>query len=658
MAIRSNTATGWLPAAASSSDQESILLIGKSIPNLQGYAISGVSSDTVMNKSVSSNAPHVGIKFGKISLHAWVALGALALGVSVMPALAIDGTWAVTSGTASWATPASWVSGTAAGGAGSTVNLTAGSGSEKIVTLDGDRTVGILNLGNAGTYRINSGTGGSLIFDNSGSNAQLNFIGTYPLVISALATLNSSLDINSNGSTNLKYFAGGVTASGTGNKVMTFSGSGTGALTIGGKLSDGGGATLSLRQDSGSGGISLTGANANSFSGGVQVSSGTLLAYNSDAKVFGLGTIDLNGGTLRIWQFVDYNFGNSTLVSKNSSIIIGRSSGPTPAITHTLGTLNIGNNILTVNNAGSLTTTSEDTLVFGATTLTGDATFSVQQAAAVNTRLKLGALNGTFNLTKTGNGAIDFSAAAGTYSGTTTLNAGTMIVGNNAALGTGKVVVSGTGVATLQIGTGITTGNNIVYSNTNAASAIQRVVSGSSAFNVGTTTTLTSEFTGGTDNTTASLRAGNSSTTLTMSFAPTSAASNDGDRISDVFNLSLTGSPTYVLQLTTGLVGSDPLYLGWLDGGSWVEATTGNSGTPGSFAGPHAMTWDAFVSANGAFDAATMLGAYGYDASTSTAWAVLDHNSEYALVVPEPSTTLLMGLGIGLTLFRLRSRRS
>lgn len=42
-----------------------------------------------MNKNILPSAPHVGMKFGKTSLPAWVVMAALGLGVSVMPAFAV-----------------------------------------------------------------------------------------------------------------------------------------------------------------------------------------------------------------------------------------------------------------------------------------------------------------------------------------------------------------------------------------------------------------------------------------------------------------------------------------------------------------------------------------------------------------------------------------
>ena len=130
-----------------------------------------------------------------------------------------------------------------------------------------------------------------------------------------------------------------------------------------------------------------------------------------------------------------------------------------------------------------------------------------------------------------------------------------------------------------------------------------------------------------------------------MSFRTISGAENDAGRLSDVFRLTGTGTDVFVLQLSVaGLAAND--YLGWLDEDTnlWVNATDGNTGS-GALAGFHALSFQTFLTNEGGFNAATMLGAYGNDGAGNV-WAVLDHNSEFA-AIPEPTMSLLLAAGLG-----------
>ncbi len=102
------------------------------------------------------------------------------------------------------------------------------------------------------------------------------------------------------------------------------------------------------------------------------------------------------------------------------------------------------------------------------------------------------------------------------------------------------------------------------------------------------------------------------------------------------------GDDLFVLE-----IGYDPdtganVFLGWLheDSGQWVNAVEGNSDGG-------AAAW--FV--DGPYDDDAALGHWGVDPSRHVVWAVLDHSSQFAAVVPEPTTlslalVALMGLGL------------
>ncbi|MFM7181806.1 MAG: hypothetical protein ACKO2G_10140 [Verrucomicrobiales bacterium] len=222
------------------------------------------------------------------------------------------------------------------------------------------------------------------------------------------------------------------------------------------------------------------------------------------------------------------------------------------------------------------------------------------------------------------------------YTGGTTLTAGKLELAHNSAAGTNGITLTGATKADLQINSGITITNDITFSNSNASSSVIRLVAAADGmstdddYTTGTSGVLKSSFAGGNPDTTAAILAGTNSgsaTSLTMSFSDTSAATNDGARRSDIFNLSgTTGTDNYVVQLTVAGLASDSRLAFWnTHTSAWAHAGTN------FFAGE---TW-AFASRN--------VGDYGFD-GTGSAWAVVDGIfsgfSGSFTVIPEPTSAL------------------
>ncbi len=244
--------------------------------------------------------------------------------------------------------------------------------------------------------------------------------------------------------------------------------------------------------------------------------------------------------------------------------------------------------------------------------------------------------------------------AKNTYGGGTVLHGGTLVIEHGEAAGTGALTLEG---GTLHVnvsgGSGAlaNVGNTVTFTGNSAVYILERANgAGYSAYSA------SSHMTGGED-TVASLLGGaaGDARSLTTSFdtAPSVEAVNDGLRGSDVFSLTGTATDIFVLQLGIDSVSSG-YALGWLNGSdTWVNAVEGNSATGGSAIAGYAGSF----ASSGAAATADYLGSWGYDATANTVWAVLDHNSEFAVLVPEPSTCALLGLALGLSAFRRRGRR-
>ncbi len=232
-----------------------------------------------------------------------------------------------------------------------------------------------------------------------------------------------------------------------------------------------------------------------------------------------------------------------------------------------------------------------------------------------------------------------------TYSGGTDLLGGTLVAGSNQALGdeSGGVFISGSEFAVLRFEAGVEIANDISFMNIHSASIVENVLGEGDPFSTGTSGEFASSFESGTV-TSATFLGGASAdgTTLEMRFSTTSAngvASNDDDRRSDVFSLIGTGSDIFALQLAVASV-DELSFLGWYENGVWVNAVDGNSalgaeavqGFLGSFVDSGVLVDEDY------------LGSWGVDIDGGSVWAILDHNSEFA-VIPEPrAVALLFGL--------------
>jgi fibronectin-binding autotransporter adhesin len=503
----------------------------------------------------------------------------------------------------------------------------------------------------------------------------------------------------------------------------------------------------------------------------IKAGSGTLTLVGTKTNT---GPITVNGGTLSVPTgttiyanaFNGATSGATLSVNGGGTLeLVNWGYDDTVAHTMSLGGLRTNNFTLSINNGtikitGTAPTTSNRGITMaGPTTLEAGAgaNWTLSDPTGVNTTLVnttnslltlTGAgtgefekiLPGTNGLTKSGSGTWTLSAA-NTYSGTTTINGGTLRLGsggtagsiastaaivNNGILATNRsdaltigAVISGNG-GLQQIGTGTTTLSAAnTYTGTTTVNAGSLLVTGSLANN-GTASILMAA----NDDTLAgnalltrpiaaglNTYAGYGSTVTAASLDPvlaaplqtkaeilmsgTNAAANNltmqwrtratsevspliaNSVLSDVLSLTDMGSDIFVLQMSytdaaltnMGLIEnsialSGELRLGWKDlSNNWVSAVNNNDysgGGAATFAGvtPWLTYYNTLSSFDDGSDLASFLGTYGVDPTNNVVWAVLNHNSEFA-VIPEPSTWVLGGLALlGFARVGLRRRRT
>ncbi len=442
----------------------------------------------------------------------------------------------------------------------------------------------------------------------------------------------------------------------------------------------------------GAGKLTLTGTNSLSE---IDLNEGTLAAALEDNLGGPTSTLAFQGGIFEatasfntaidtIWAANPLGSGDGGTIQVNDSVTLSLSG--TKTLFDNSSLTKTGNGVLAITggsvyrfggthdlhiNGGTIALGSSDFFgLQGNDELSLDGgTLQATSSFAVGTDITLGNGGGTFDvidgvsldlenpiygpgsLTKKGNGNLGLYGTSEYYGGTN-INGGNVTVGNSFALGSGAVTIT-SGTLLFTAGTSVINQINLA-----GGTVSQQFASGSSLANV---INATSDL-GTASPTTATTLDGTltDDATLSSAFSISSLAVNDTDRLSDVFSFS--GLPVvdadtgetdmFVLQLENDNIDADSV-LSWLDPNTnlWTNAVYGNFGGTAFFAGDGAYTSADFI-----------LGYYGIDTTNHTVWAVLNHNSDFAVVlnpVPEPSTWTLFALGLGaMIFFRLRAVRS
>jgi autotransporter-associated beta strand protein len=222
-----------------------------------------------------------------------------------------------------------------------------------------------------------------------------------------------------------------------------------------------GGSTLGLASDrtiTKTGGGTLIFGTANSgIAGTIALEAGTLSLRNVD-NVIGSGSYSVSGGTLEVR-------GNTARTNSNAAVqVSGNATFATvrnnleAGVVNTMGNLTIGANTMTVTASSNMNSGTAG-FIFGTTTMNGNATFeTVNNGVGATTRVTLGAVGesgGSRALTKTGSGELSLTGI-NTYTGSTTVSAGTLRLEDNAEL---RFAIGSNGVNNALLGSATATLN-------------------------------------------------------------------------------------------------------------------------------------------------------------------------------------------------------
>lgn len=411
-----------------------------------------------------------------------------------------------------------------------------------------------------------------------------------------------------------------------------------GAVEIFGNVNLGAAATRTL---------SLTAEGLACFGGEISGQGFTILAVNGPSQAMFCNNIsNVFTGTLRVGADVTLELwkveegivavsGDMVVDQGAAVVLLNAEQFATTSNVEIQGTL-LGmsagrNTINALSGTGSIIGADGDTLAINSGTFSG----SITEGQVI---VKQGA--GTLALT-----------GSSSYTGGTTVASGTLRAGHARALGEGDVAVEGDGVLWVEEGIALEVGAGKIITLENNGTATYRkdfaleedLASFGEIVSSGSNATVASILSG-----TASAAG---SVEAWFDDEPSTPASNDEFRVSDVLGLDGLAGETFVMQLSysqaaydaaqlAGLYTSETqLLIGTYDGASWVAVGTGP-----------------FV--NGAWTGEMALGTYGVDTANNVVWVVTYHNSDFA-VVPEPSISALLILaGLGALVRRRQGTRS
>ena len=306
-----------------------------------------------------------------------------------------------------------------------------------------------------------SGTIGELLFD-SGNTGGVTFSGsTGTLTLAGVSNIGIQLNAGTGAvSTNGAKFALGASQSWLNNSANSFTAAGTINLSTFALTIDGSGASTLSGAISGSGSLIKTGAgtlilSANSYTGGTTISAGTVKLNATTALGGATGAVSVASGAV-----LDLN--GITMVSATNALTIngsGINSGGALTNTSSSGA-GAYTGLVTLGSDSSIIASGSSITLSNVGTITGSG-FNLTVGGAKNTSIASIIGTGAGGLTKRDAGTLTLTGA-NTYTGTTTVNGGTLTLGNGT-------------IGSLSSSSTLATGGNGIFNFTGAAAATQTV---------------------------------------------------------------------------------------------------------------------------------------------------------------------------------------
>ena len=355
-----------------------------------------------------------------------------------------------------------------------------------------------------------------------------------------------------NDGTGALTFTSTFTATGAGSKTLTLRGTNTDANTIAGAIVNNSATnrTSILKADAGTWVI----AGTNTYTGTTTVNNGTLRLGSSSSLANTAVTVNAN--VIGATALLDLNGFNATV----TSLTFGGTGGTTTSTSNVstgAGTLTLGGNVAYVATGNPLGATLSGNVALGAATRT----FTVADSTTAPTDLTVSAaVSGVGGVAKVGAGTLLLSGA-NSYTGATTVNAGTLRLGSSSSLANSALTV-----------------------NANAAGVTALL--DLNGFNA-TVTSLTFGGTGGTATSTSNLSTGAGTLTLGGNVATSATGNPLGSTLSG--NLAL-GATTRTFTVANSTTAADDLTVSAAisGAGGLTKAGTGTLVLSGAntYAGP------------------------------------------------------------------------